>query len=199
MKFDHSLSDMSILSAPDQSCVLVIDALRQNAAHTPATEAGKLAQRFSLLGHAADYLRIPRLFACPSSRPSTPDWLQQPCERNAKRMFRWPTGGSPWSNQQLVEAIHKEDRSCLFVCGFWLDDAVSFTALSALAEGYDTFLLTDMSVAYSKDARQPILTRLVQAGVVPTTLRQATSEWMSEIHDQHVRTELNKLITTSPD
>ena len=149
------------------------------------------------LEEAAQILQIPRYFARPEREPQSDAWFQTPCERSRKRVYDWPSIGTPWSNGDLVTSIHSENRHNLYVCGFWLDDAVTFAALNALADGYDTYLMVDVSAARFPETREATIERLIQAGVVPTTSFQIVSEWMAQAHDTGMRDRLSDLISRS--
>ena len=102
--------------------------------------------------------------------------------------------GSPWAESPLGIALAKTGRNSLLICGYWLDECITFTALNALGEGYDIFLLTDASPPLDADERHMTILRLVQAGIVPTTTRQALREWAAEIADTQQRDGLLALI-----
>lgn len=188
---------MPFLSAPQKSCVLLVDPARQHASKTPLDFRETLERGFALLEEAAQILQIPRYFARSAEGTEPEDWFQTPCERNRKRVYDWPDGGTPWSNGDLITSIHSENRSNLYIGGFWLDDSVTFAGLNALADGYDTYLLTDVSVARYPETREPAIERLIQAGVVPTTTLQIASEWMAEVRDTGMRAKLSQLISKS--
>ncbi|MCG8360914.1 MAG: isochorismatase family protein [Kiloniellales bacterium] len=156
-----------------------------------------LERGFALLEQAARILRIPRYFAHPEHGALFNNWFQTPCEQSRKRVYDWPDGGTPWSNSDLITSIHGENRPNLYIGGFWLDDSVTFAGLNALADGYDTYLLTDVSVARYPETREPAIDRLIQAGVVPTTTLQIASEWMAEAHDTGMQAKLSQLIFRS--
>lgn len=82
----------------------------------------------------------------------------------------------------------------LLICGYWLDECITFTALNALGEGYDIYLVTDASPTLDVADRHTAIMRLVQAGVVPTTTRQAIREWAAEIPDAAQRDRLLALL-----
>jgi nicotinamidase-related amidase len=101
--------------------------------------------------------------------------------------------GNPWAETPLGLALAKTSRTSLLICGYWLDECITFTALNALGEGYDIFLLTDASPPLDAAQRHMAILRLVQAGIVPTTTRQALREW-AEISDAHLRDQLLALL-----
>ena len=100
------------------------------------------------------------------------------------------TKASAWADTPLGAALAASDRSSLLLGGYWLDECVTFTALNALAEGYDVYLLTDASPPLDVNERYTAILRLVQAGVVPTTTKQAIREWAADIADASQRGQL---------
>jgi hypothetical protein len=107
-----------------------------------------------------------------------------------------PMPGSTWADTPLGLAFAETGRTSLRICGYWLDDCITFTALNALGEGCDLFLLTDAAARRSRAAtwRSCACSRL---GIVPTSTRQALHEWSAEIADGHQRGELLALISAA--
>ena len=105
-----------------------------------------------------------------------------------------PMAGSPWAETPVGLALAKASRTSLLICGYWLDENITFSALNALGEGYDVFLLTDASPPLDIGERHMAILRLVQAGIVPTTTRQALREWAAEIADARQRDQLLALL-----
>jgi nicotinamidase-related amidase len=102
--------------------------------------------------------------------------------------------GPAWSHPGLADALAAEGRTCLILCGFWLETAVTFVALPALAGGFDVFVLMDAAPARGSDAHSPAVHRLVQAGAVPTTTQQLVTEWIEASSDTGQRAALTRLI-----
>lgn len=57
---------------------------------------------------------------------------------------------------------------------------LTFSALCALEEGYDAYVVTDTSGSISAAAHEAALERMIQAGVVPLTWRQIVFEWQRD-------------------
>lgn len=102
--------------------------------------------------------------------------------------------GNPWGETPLGLALARASRLSLLICGYWLEECITFTALNALGEGYDTYLVTDASPPLDIAERKTAIMRLVQAGVVPTTTRQVIREWAGEIPDAAQRNRLLALV-----
>jgi nicotinamidase-related amidase len=106
-------------------------------------------------------------------------------------------GGFSWSKSGLAEALAAQGRASLILCGFWLETTVTFLTLPALANGFDVFVLMDITVARSDAARRPAGDRLLQAGVVPVTTHQLIAEWAEQTPDPHVSSSLSSLIAVA--
>lgn len=74
-----------------------------------------------------------------------------------------------WDNEDFVAAIKATGRKQLIIAGVVTDVCVSFPTLSALAEGYQVFVVTDASGTFNKSVRDAALMRMSQAGAVMTS------------------------------
>ena len=101
---------------------------------------------------------------------------------------------SPWSHKPFVDALTAEDRSILILAGFWLELEILTTALHALVDAYDVYVLLDATVPRCPHASEPSLNRLHQAGAVPVITSQVVHEWSLEIADASSRTALRALL-----
>lgn len=86
----------------------------------------------------------------------------------------------PWLNSDLVSALLEGERSILVIAGFWLEFQIVTTALHALAESYDVYVVFDASPAQKPLAVAPSHHRLVQAGATPVVTTQVIHEWSLE-------------------
>jgi hypothetical protein len=101
---------------------------------------------------------------------------------------------SPWSQKAFVEALGAQDRTILILAGLWLEHEILATALNALVDGYDVYVLLDASARRSALASAAALERLSQAGGTPITTSQVISEWSFETADPSVRDALVALL-----
>ena len=70
-----------------------------------------------------------------------------------------------WDNEDFVAAIKKTGRKQLIIAGVVTDVCVAFPALSAIAEGFDVFVVTDASGTFDKTVQQAAWSRMSAAGV----------------------------------
>jgi nicotinamidase-related amidase len=101
---------------------------------------------------------------------------------------------SPWSHQAFVEALSAQDRTILILAGLWLEHEILATALNALVDGYDVYVLLDGSAPRSPLACAVARERLSQAGGTAITTAQVISEWAFETTDASMRAALMALL-----
>lgn len=70
-----------------------------------------------------------------------------------------------WDNDDFVAAVKKTGRKQLIIAGVVTDVCVAFPALSAIAEGFDVFVVTDASGTFDKTVQQAAWARMNAAGV----------------------------------
>ncbi len=72
-----------------------------------------------------------------------------------------------WDNDDFVAAVKATGRRQLILAGVVTDVCVAFPALSALAEGFEVFVVVDASGTFNRSVRDAALLRMTQAGAVP--------------------------------
>ncbi len=70
-----------------------------------------------------------------------------------------------WDNDDFVAAVKATGRRQLIIAGVVTEVCVAFPALSAIAEGYDVFVVTDASGTFNEVTRQAAWNRMAEAGV----------------------------------
>ena len=69
-----------------------------------------------------------------------------------------------WDNEDFVTAIKATGRKQIIIAGVVTDVCVAFPTLSALAEGFDVFVVTDASGTFNTTVQQAAWSRMTQAG-----------------------------------
>ncbi|MDD1966022.1 isochorismate family cysteine hydrolase YcaC [Pseudomonas sp. NPDC090203] len=69
-----------------------------------------------------------------------------------------------WDNEDFVKAIKATGRKQLIIAGVVTDVCVTFPTLSALAEGFDVFVVTDASGTFNEGVQQAAWNRMSAAG-----------------------------------
>lgn len=78
--------------------------------------------------------------------------------------FARPGQINAWDNDDFVKAVKATGKKQLLVAGVVTEVCVSFPVLSALAEGFDVFVVTDASGTFNQTTRDAAWSRMEQAG-----------------------------------
>lgn len=69
-----------------------------------------------------------------------------------------------WDNEEFLDAVKKTGKKQLIIAGVVTEVCVAFPTLSALAEGYDVFVVTDASGTFNELTRDSAWQRMTEAG-----------------------------------
>ena len=85
-----------------------------------------------------------------------------------------------WEIPAFVEAVKKTGRTKLILCGISTEMCLTLTARSAIAAGYDVYVVADASAAADARAEQTAFLRMQQQGVILTTWVPLAVELMKD-------------------
>ncbi|KJS54491.1 chloroperoxidase [Streptomyces rubellomurinus subsp. indigoferus] len=86
------------------------------------------------------------------------------------------TSMNAWEDEALVEAVKATGRRKIVLSGLWTEVCLVLPALSALAQGYEVYVVSDASGGVSPLAHEHALQRMTAAGAVPVTWIQVLLE-----------------------
>ena len=84
---------------------------------------------------------------------------------------------NPWDDQEFVGALQKHDRQCILIAGLFAESTMSYTAVCALENGFDVYVVRDTCLGYSDQSIATACDRLTQFGAVSVSWRQVILEW----------------------
>ncbi|TAK33888.1 MAG: hydrolase [Chloroflexota bacterium] len=85
-----------------------------------------------------------------------------------------------WEDQRVVEAVKRTGRKKVIIAGLWTEICAAFPALTALADGYEVYVVTDACGDVSTVVHDMAMQRMIQKGVVPLTWMQLMLEWQRD-------------------
>lgn len=117
------------------------------------------------MGDLAQYFGLPTIlttsFETGPNGPLVPELKEQ--FPSAPYIAR-PGQINAWDNKDFVKAVKDTGKKQLIIAGVVTEVCVAFPALSALAEGYDVFVVTDASGTFNELTRHSAWDRMSQAG-----------------------------------
>jgi len=74
-----------------------------------------------------------------------------------------------WEDEAAYTAIIKTEKQKVVMAGLWTSICIVDPALSAIADGYEVYVIADACGDVSNEAHERAMQRMVQAGVKPMT------------------------------
>ena len=96
-----------------------------------------------------------------------------------------------WEDVNAYKAILGKNKKRLVLAGLWTSVCIVGPALSAKAEGYDVYVITDACGDVSKEAHEMAINRMLQAGIKTMTSMQ----YLLELQRDWARGETYKAVT----
>lgn len=124
-----------------------------------------------------------------ANQPTVPA-IKQFIETDVKNIDRISLNA--WQNKAVVEAVKKTGRKKVIITGLWTSGCPTYTALDAMQDGYEVYILADAMGDATTDAHNRAIDRMVQAGAIPFTWEGAGAEILraythpKAMHDEHI-------------
>ncbi len=170
----------------DNAAVLLVDHQTGLLSLVRDIDPDKFKNNVLALAAAAKYFNLPTILTTsfeegpngplvPELKDMFPDapYIARPGQINA------------WDNEDFVEAVKKTGKKQLIIAGVVTEVCVAFPTLSALAEDFDVFVITDASGTFNHLTRDSAWDRMSQAGAQLMTWFGAACElhrdWRNDI------------------
>ncbi|MEO9280451.1 isochorismate family cysteine hydrolase YcaC [Acinetobacter sp. WA-87] len=150
----------------DNAAVLLVDHQAGLLSLVRDIEPDKFKNNVLALADAAKYFNLPTILTTsfengpngplvPELKELFPDapFIPRPGQINA------------WDNEDFVKAVKATGKKQLIIAGVVTEVCVAFPALSALAEGFEVFVITDASGTFNELTRDAAWDRMSKAGV----------------------------------
>lgn len=168
------------LLCADQTTLIIVDHQVAFSSCFSANELSAVEMNLATLVEAASKLDIPVIASFietnrVGSRPS------EALERVSSKMVCFNRNVvNPWDAPAFSAGVASANRPKLIIAGLSAESSLTFTALSALEQGYDVYVVRDVSLGFSKETLEASFQRLAQAGAVIVSWRQVMLEWHQE-------------------
>lgn len=96
-----------------------------------------------------------------------------------------------WEDVNAYKAITGKNKKKIVFAGLWTSVCIVGPAMSAKADGYDVYVITDASGDVSTEAHEMAISRMLQVGVKPIT----SIQYLLELQRDWARQETYKAVT----
>lgn len=86
------------------------------------------------------------------------------------------TGLNSWDDERVRDWVKATRKKKLIMAGLWTEVCLTMPVLSALAAGFEVYIVTDASGGGSTEGHERAVQRMIQAGARPLTVASYVSE-----------------------
>jgi nicotinamidase-related amidase len=174
---EDTLSDNPNEITIDNSVVVLVDHQPWVAFSVKSIDAGLLVNNLAGLAASAKALDVPTILTTVGAEGGL---LKDPPIKGLADVIPDVTpidrvSTNAW--EDIRGAVEATGRRTLLIAGLWTEVCLAQTAISALADGYRVFFISDCSGGMSVEAHEDAKARLVQAGATPINWMAIICEW----------------------
>jgi nicotinamidase-related amidase len=168
------------LLTPDNSVVLLIDHQPQMAFAVTSHDAGDIINNTVGLAKTAEAFGVPLVLTTVAAETFSGPLFNEVQAVYPEMVPIDRTTMNAWEDQRFVDAVRTTGRKRLVIAGLWTEICVTLPTLSALAEGYEVYIVTDASGGVTPEAHDMAVQRMIQAGAIPMTWLQVLLEYQRD-------------------
>jgi nicotinamidase-related amidase len=169
-----TFNEKDTLLTPDNHAVLMIDHQYLQLLTVRSHTNDEIVNNATFLAKASKVFGVPTLLTTAfAERQNLFAQLQAvyPEQTPIDRM-----GLNSWDDERVRDWVAKTGKTKLVMAGLWTEVCLSMPVLSALAAGFEVYIVADASGGSSKEAHDTAVQRMVQAGARPLTTVAYVSE-----------------------
>lgn len=168
------------LLTPKNSLLLLIDLQPQFALATHSITTEALTVNAAGITKAAKVFGVPTILSTNRAATYGGAFFPEVTQVRPDLVVFDRTLISAFDDQRIVADIQKSGRRKIIIGGLWTDNCVMLPALTALRDGYEVYVLTDVSGDINEASHDMAIRRLIQAGATPVTWLAVMLEWQRD-------------------
>ncbi|MFD8720075.1 hydrolase [Streptomyces sp. NPDC059629] len=179
------------LLTPDNCAVLFVDHQPQMFFGTGSGDRTAIINSTLGLAKAAKAFGVPVVLSTVAAESFSGPIMPQLADVFPGQKIIDRTSMNAWEDEAFVEAVKATGREKLVIAGLWTEVCVVLPVLSAIAQGYEVYVVADASGGVTPQAHEHAVQRMVQGGAVPVTWVQV----LLELQRDWARTETYEAVT----
>ena len=176
---------------PANHALVLIDYESQMAFATKNIDIDQLRNNTAIITGASKIFNVPTVVTTVAEKSFSGPVFREISEFYPANTYIDRTSMNTWEDVNAHKAITGKNKKKIVLAGLWTSVCIVGPALSAKAEGYDVYVITDASGDVSKEAHEMAISRMVQAGVKPMT----SIQYLLELQRDWARGETYKAVT----
>lgn len=181
------------LLTPTNHSLVLIDYESQMAFATKNIDITELRNNVGIISGASKIFNVPTVVTTVAEKS-----FSGPVFREIEEFYPQATSNyidrttmNTWEDVNAHKAIVAKGKKKIVLAGLWTEVCITGPALSAIAEGYEVYVITDASGGVSQEAHEMAIQRMIQAGAHPIT----SIQYLLELQRDWARQETYKAVT----
>jgi nicotinamidase-related amidase len=179
---------------PTNHALVLIDYEGQMAFATANIPIDQLRNNTAIIAGASKIFGIPTVVTTVAEKSFSGPVFPEILELYPESTYVDRTTMNTWEDVNAYKAIVGKNKKKLVMGGLWTSVCIVGPVLSAIAEGFDVYVITDACGDVSKEAHDQAITRMVQAGAHPMTSLQYLLELQRDWARQATYKPVNDLV-----
>jgi nicotinamidase-related amidase len=181
----------SSLLTPNDHALVLIDYQSQMAFAVRSIDGIELRNNAALVAAAAAGFKVPTILTTAAEKTfSGPMFDEITAPFPGQEMIDRTTMNA-WEDPRVVDVVNAIGKGRVVFAGLWTSVCIVLPVLSALEQGFETYVIADACGDMSSEAHERAIERMVQAGARPLT----SVQYLLELQRDWGRTETYGLTT----
>jgi len=179
------------LLTPSDHALILIDYQSQMSFATQSIDAIQLRNNAALISRAAKGFGVPTILTTVAEKSFSGPMYEEITSAFPGQALIDRTSMNTWEDANVIQQVNAIGRDRVVLGGLWTSVCIVGPALSALAQGYEVYVIADACGDVSVEAHNRAVDRMVQAGARPMTALQ----YLLELQRDWARTDTYELTT----
>jgi nicotinamidase-related amidase len=162
----------SLLLTPHNHALVLIDFQSQMAFATKSIDPVELRNNAALVAHAGAAFKVSTVLTTVAARSFSGPMFSEITDAFPDHDLLDRSSMNTWEDAAVVKTINRIGKERLVMAGLWTSVCIVGPTLSALAQGYEVYVVTDACGDVSVEAHERAVQRMLQAGARPMTALQ---------------------------
>lgn len=176
---------------PTNHALILIDFQSQMSFATKSIDAVALRNNAALISRAAAGFKVPTILTTVAEKSFSGPMFSEITDAFPGQALLDRTSMNTWEDAAVIAEVNRIGTGRVVLAGLWTGVCIVGPALSALAQGFEVYVIADACGDVSDEAHDRAMDRMVQAGAVPMTSLQ----YLLELQRDWARAETYELTT----
>lgn len=179
------------LLTPKDHTLILIDFQSQMAFATKSIDAVNLRNNAALISHGAKGFGVSTILTTVAEKSFSGPMFSEITEAFPGQSLFDRTSMNTWEDAAVIDEVNRIGKKRIVLAGLWTGVCIVGPALSAIAQGFEVYVIADACGDVSDEAHNRAMDRMAQAGAQPMT----SVQYLLELQRDWARTETYEMTT----